>query len=111
MIKESSMFKILEKMMYAGVGAAAITEEKARELVNELEKKGHVSGEEASKMVKDLVERGKASSEEIQKAVFGEVKKIMTQWQFVKKEDFDALAKEVHDLNVKMDILLSHDKH
>jgi polyhydroxyalkanoate synthesis regulator phasin len=104
------MFKMLEKLMYAGVGAVAITEEKAREIVNELEKKGHVTSEEGSKLVKDLVEKGKKASEDIEKLVSAEVKRISEKMQFVKKSDFDALAKEVHDLAAKIDILLGQHK-
>ncbi|OHB53773.1 MAG: hypothetical protein A2Y07_11410 [Planctomycetes bacterium GWF2_50_10] len=102
------MFKLLEKMLYAGVGAVAITEEKAKELVNELEKKGHVSSEEGAKLVRELVDKGKAASEDMQKTVSNEVRRMLDKVKVVKKEDFDALAKEVHDLNVKMDLLLSH---
>jgi polyhydroxyalkanoate synthesis regulator phasin len=63
------MFELLEKLMYAGVGAMAMTEEKAREIVSELEKKGHVTGDEGKKMVKDLVEKGKHHSEELRRAI------------------------------------------
>lgn len=101
------MFELLEKLMYAGVGAMAMTEEKAREIVSELEKKGHVTGEEGKKMVKDLVEKGRHHSEELRKTINSEVKRALDSLHVVKKEDFDGLCKEVHDLNVKMDMILA----
>jgi polyhydroxyalkanoate synthesis regulator phasin len=101
------MLELLEKLLYAGVGAIAMTEEKAREIVSELEKKGHVTGDEGKKLVKELVEKGKHHSEELRKAVSTEVKKMLDGLHLVKKEDFDALRKEVHELNAKMDTLLS----
>ena len=109
-IKEFTMFKMLEKLIYAGVGAAAVTEGKAREIVSELEKKGHLTSEEASKLVKELVEKGKQASEDIRKTASTEVKRMMDKVQLVRKEDFDALAKEVRELNAKIDVLLSRQK-
>ena len=100
------MLKMLEKLMYAGVGAMAMTEEKAKEIVAELEKKGHVTGDEAKKLVKELVEKGKHHSEELKKSVSNEVKKTLDAMQLVRKEDFEALRKEVHELAKKIDSLL-----
>ena len=104
------MLKMLEKLLYAGIGAMAITEEKAREIVAELEKKGHVTGEEASKLVKDLVEKGKRQSEEFKNTISAEIKKALDKLHIVKKEDFEALRKEVRELNAKIDRLLSQHK-
>jgi polyhydroxyalkanoate synthesis regulator phasin len=104
------MLKLLEKLMYAGVGAMAVTEEKAREIVAELEKKGHVTGDEGKKLVKDLVEKGKHHSDELRKTISTEVKKALDTLHVVKKEDFDALAKDVHKLNAKIDTLIASHK-
>jgi polyhydroxyalkanoate synthesis regulator phasin len=104
------MLKLLEKLLYAGVGAMAITEEKAREIVAELEKKGHVTGEEGKKMVKELVEKGKHHSEEFRKTINTEVKKTLDSLHVVKKEDFESLRKEVHNINAKIDTLIASHK-
>ena len=105
------MFELLEKLMYAGVGAMAMTEEKAKAIVSELEKKGHVTGEEGKKMVKELVEKGKHHSEELRRTINSEVKKALDSLHLVKKEDFEALCKEVHELNAKIDTLLAGSKN
>jgi polyhydroxyalkanoate synthesis regulator phasin len=105
------MLKLLEKLMYAGVGAVALTEEKAREIVAELEKKGHVTGDEGKKMVKDLVEKGKHHSEELRKTISTEVKKVLDNLHVVKKEDFEALRKDVKELNAKLDTLIAGSKN
>ena len=104
------MLKTLEKLLYAGIGAMAITEEKARQIVAELEKKGHLTGDEASKLVKNLVEKGKRQSGEFQNTISAEVKKALDKLHIVKKEDFEALRKEVRELNAKIDRLLSRHK-
>jgi polyhydroxyalkanoate synthesis regulator phasin len=105
------MLKLLEKVLYAGVGAVAMTEEKAREIVAELEKKGHVTGEDGKKLVKDLVDKGKKHSEEFRKTISTEVKKALDNLHVVKKEDFEALRKEVHELNAKIDTLRAGSKN
>ena len=99
------MIDLLKKVMYAGVGALALTEEKAKELVSELEKKGEVTSEEGKKMVKDLVEKGKQRSEELRKTVSEEVKKAIAGCNLVDKESFEQLKAEVINLSAKVEQL------
>jgi polyhydroxyalkanoate synthesis regulator phasin len=97
------MMELLKKILYAGVGAIAVTEEKAKEIVSELEKKGEVTTEEGKKLVNDLVEKGKQRGTELKQVISDEVKKAIGGLHLVDKDSFADLSKKVEQLNEKLD--------
>lgn len=99
------MLELLKKLLYAGAGIAAITEEKARELVSELEKKGHVSTEQGKELVNDLVEKGRQRSGEIKENITKETRKVISEINLVTKQDFDRLKEKVDELIQKIDAM------
>lgn len=52
-----SLRELAEELLYAGVGAAALTKERTEELVDELAGRGKVSREEARQLVDEVVGR------------------------------------------------------
>jgi polyhydroxyalkanoate synthesis regulator phasin len=52
-----SMKDFLEKTLLAGLGAVALTKERADDLVDELTKRGRMTGEEAREVVDELTHR------------------------------------------------------
>ena len=51
------MRDLLEKTLLAGLGAVALTKERADDLVDELTKRGRMTGEEAREVVDELTHR------------------------------------------------------
>lgn len=51
------MRDLLEKTLLAGLGAVALTKERAEDLVEELTKRGQMTGEEARELVEELTHR------------------------------------------------------
>jgi len=64
----------LKKAVALGLGALAVTEEKVRETVEELVKKGEVSRKEASKVAQDLLKKLETGKKEVEKQVEAIVK-------------------------------------
>jgi polyhydroxyalkanoate synthesis regulator phasin len=54
---EGSVKDLLEKTLLAGLGAAALTKERADDLVDELTNRGRMTGEEAREVVDELTHR------------------------------------------------------
>ena len=51
------MRDLVEKTLLAGLGAVALTKERADDLVDELTKRGRMTGEEAREVVDELTHR------------------------------------------------------
>lgn len=96
------MKETLRKTFLSLVGAAALTAEKANELVDELVKKGEITVDEGKKLAKELQEKGQVAQDEFSQKLKKEVESTMGRFGYVKKEEFDTLKKELDELKAKM---------
>lgn len=63
------MVDALQKIIYAGIGSAAIAAEKISEAVDELIKQGNISEKEGKELVKKYLEKAKDESSRISKTI------------------------------------------
>lgn len=96
------MLELLEKAMLTGLGAAAITQKKAEELVKELREKYKVSEEEGKAFLEKMQNMAKEGREKLQEAAEVEVKKALDRMGLVSKAEFDKLLKRVEELETKV---------
>lgn len=79
------MEPIVQKIVYASIGAFTLTKEKVEELVDELVKRGEVTQEEKSKVIKETMskieERSKQAKTWIEDAVNSAAEKMKPKFQ------------------------------
>ena len=92
------MLDAIHKILYTGIGAAALTEQKAREIVAELEKNGEVSAEQGKKLVQELVDKARRHGEDLRKTIADEVKKVTDKYAWVSRDEFNELKSRVEQL-------------
>ncbi len=51
------MIEIIKKVIFAGIGAFALSEEKAKEIINELVKQGEITASDAEKLLNDIKQK------------------------------------------------------
>jgi polyhydroxyalkanoate synthesis regulator phasin len=84
------------------VGAAAVTAEKANEMIDEFVKKGEITVDEGKKLAKELQEKAEVAQGEFTQKVKKEVENTMSKLGYVKKEEFDNLKNELEKLKSKV---------
>jgi polyhydroxyalkanoate synthesis regulator phasin len=89
---------LIKKALLLGIGLAAITEEKLREFVAELEKKGELSREEGKALVRELLAEREKQKKELQKRVAEEVEKALAKTGVASKKDVEKLSKKIEKL-------------
>lgn len=96
------MIDMIEKTVLAGIGALALSQKKAEELVEEMKNKLNITEEEG----RSLLENFKAAVEENRKKLEDvareEVEKNLSRIGVVSQSDFDALKKKVTSLEKKL---------
>jgi len=92
------MIDMLEKTVLAGVGAIALGQKKAEELLQELREKFNLSEDEGRSMIDKIKASAEQGREQLEKAARDEVKKAMERIGAVRQEDFDKLKKKVATL-------------
>ena len=92
----------VRKLAVLGLGLLDITEEKARELADELVKRGEARSEQPGKLVKDIMARGEEVKKTVQRHVESAVEKALTKANVATSRDLAALEKRIAELEKKL---------
>ena len=96
------MLELIEKAFLTGLGAVALSQKKAEELMTELKEKYKLSEEEGKSFLDKMQGFAKESREKIAEATEAEVKKVMERVGVVSRDDFDQLLKRVEALERRL---------
>lgn len=95
------MIDLLKKSVFASMGIALMTREKARELGNKIAKEAKLSETEGKQFVDELLKRVDETRHSLEKTVTQYVDTAMKKVHLVSKTDYDALEKRVATLEKK----------
>jgi polyhydroxyalkanoate synthesis regulator phasin len=98
------MLDLLEKAVLTAIGAVAITQKKAEELVVEMREKYTLSEDEGRNIVERLQGIAEESKEKIREMAEVEVKKVVERLGFVSREEHERLAKRVQELESHINV-------
>ncbi|MGD0584397.1 MAG: phasin superfamily protein [Oryzomonas sp.] len=96
------MLDLFEKAVMTAIGAVAITQKKAEELVVEMKEKYTLSEDEGRNIVERLQEIAGESRVKIRDMAEVEVKKVMERLGLVSLEEYERLAKRVQELESRL---------
>jgi len=96
------MRNIAQKILLAGIGAFALTREKAEQVVNEMVKKGQVKGDDAQSVLEDLMQRGEEERQVLKQTIRNEFKKIISELNLASRDELDQLAERISRLEQKL---------
>lgn len=96
------MLELVEKTLLAGVGALALTQKKAEELIDELKDKLNLSEEEGKKLLNKFQEAAKDSQKRLEELAHEEVQKACDRLGVVTKEDLTKLEKRIASLEKQL---------
>ncbi len=98
---------MLKDMLYAGIGLAAITKEKAEEAIAELIKKGEMSKEEGKDLLNTLMNKMQAESEKLKQKISEQVEHTITSMNLVRKSELDEVLQRLDELEKKLEEIQS----
>lgn len=91
----------VHKLANLGLGLLDVTEEKAREIADELIKRGEARSEKPGQLVKDIMARGEEVRKTLQKHVYAAVDKALAKTNVATAKDLAELAARVEALEKK----------
>ena len=91
----------VRKLAVLGLGLLDITEEKARQIADELIKRGEARSEKPGQLVKDILARGEEVRTTFQKKVEAAVEKALAKAKVASVGDLDSLAARIEALEKK----------
>ncbi len=96
------MIDTIKKAILAGVGAAAVTTEKAEKALNELVEKGKLSANEAKDAAKKIADEGKEEFEAASSKLQAKFDEVLAKVGKGQKERIDELETQVAELQARL---------
>lgn len=96
------MLELVEKTLLAGIGALALTQKRAEELIEDLKERLNLSEEEGKNLLEKLRDAAKENQEKLEELAQQEVKKACDRIGVVTNEDFEKLQKKVLQLEKQL---------
>jgi polyhydroxyalkanoate synthesis regulator phasin len=96
------MVELFEKMMVSGLGALALSKNKAEELLGELREKYRLSEDEGKALLNKLQTMAQQGKDNLAEIAENEVKTAIRAAGLVTRSDYELLEKRVSDLERRM---------
>jgi len=90
-----TVFDIVRNALLAGLGA----QEKARQFVDDLVKKGELSDSQGAKLVKEWSEKANKSTEEMNKTLSEIITRAIEKMNLATRDDIEKVNKKLHTLS------------
>ncbi|KAF5416242.1 MAG: hypothetical protein C5S48_03485 [Candidatus Methanogaster sp.] len=100
------MMESLRKLGLLGIGAISTTEEKVKQVVNELVEKGEMSADEGKTLVHELLTEKKKQMQEFDEKISNEVQNIIGKSKIASKDDVSRLEDKIAELEKTIEKLL-----
>jgi polyhydroxyalkanoate synthesis regulator phasin len=101
--KASPVLAPLRKVVLASIGAVAVAQEEAEELINKLVDRGEIAREEGRRLMDDMVAKRR---EKTQARFDTRVETALDRMNVPTKADLKAVEKKLDELNAKLDKLV-----
>jgi len=106
---QNPMLEMARKVLLAGIGVVALTQEEAEKFVNKLIERGEIAEKDGRKLIKDLMEKRKRKAAEVQDEAEDELDKrmeeVLARMNIASKSDIDSLNRKLTTLSKKLDDL------
>lgn len=96
------MLEIVEKTLLTGIGAMALTQKKAEELIDDLKKRMNLTEEEGKNLLDKLRDAAKGNQKKLEEMAQDEVKKACDRIGVVTTEEFKKLQHKVEQLEKQL---------
>jgi polyhydroxyalkanoate synthesis regulator phasin len=93
-----ALFDIIRNALLAGYGV----QERVKEFVDELVKKGELSESQGAKLVKEWADKAEKNTEDISNSLNDLLKKAVDKMKIPSKEDIDSLNEKVSALSTRV---------
>jgi len=101
--KASPLLDSLRKVVLASIGAVAVAQEEAEDLINKLVERGEIAREEGRKLVDDMTAKRR---EKVEAQFDARVESALERMNVPTKTDLKAVEKKLDQLNQKLDKLV-----
>jgi len=97
------MFDVIKKTLEVGLGAVTMTQEKLKEITDELVVKGNLTEKEGGDILKELLKTADDSRRKLRETVEDQVRKVITELGLATSSDIKTLEGKIEALEKKLE--------
>jgi polyhydroxyalkanoate synthesis regulator phasin len=101
------MFETVKKMLYFGLGAAALSADKVRQLIDDLVSKGEMTAEEGKKLYEEMTCRAEEERRNLNERIRTQIRDMLKEVGVADRAQIALLESRVETLERKVDELSS----
>lgn len=105
----NAMLEMARKVLLAGIGAVALTQEEVEKFVQKLVERGEIAEKDGRKLIKDVLEKRKKRVSEVrsetEENVDSRMEDILSRMNIPSKSDIEELNRKITTLTEKVDEL------
>ncbi len=102
----------LRRVLMAGIGAVALTQEQIEDFVNKLVERGEIADGDARKLISDVIDRRKKlvqdGTRKAEEGVDKRIEGLLSRMNIPSKSEIDSLSQKIAELSHKVDELTRH---
>lgn len=96
------MVDLIKKALYTGLGLAALTKDKAEELVKDIAEQAKLSENEGKELVDSLMKQSDQAREDFQSKIDEAVLAVVKRLHLVTRDEIEGLRARVEELSAKV---------
>ncbi|RMF84324.1 MAG: hypothetical protein D6736_19495 [Nitrospinota bacterium] len=97
------MLDLLKKMVYLGLGAAAITEEKLRQTLDEMIVQGKLGEKEGEELLQEFLQALSENQQKLQTLIEDRIRHFLQDLPLVTKEELQRLERRLESLERRLE--------
>jgi poly(hydroxyalkanoate) granule-associated protein len=103
--ENNPLFDAARKVLLAGIGAVALTQETVEDFVSRLIERGEIAEKDGRKLINEVMSKRKKEAVKAEDEVTKRVESVMDRMSVPSKADIDALSEKISELSKKVDAL------
>ena len=103
--EEYTITETVRRVLLAGIGAIALTQEQIEKFVDQLIERGEIAEKEGKTLLKEIMEKRKKDAEKAEDEFTTRMETVFKRLNVPTKNDIQKLTEEVNELSKKVDEL------
>jgi polyhydroxyalkanoate synthesis regulator phasin len=103
--EQNPLVAMVHKVLLAGIGAVALTQEEIEKFVGKLVERGELAEKDGKKLVRDVMEKRKKEAKKAEVEMDKQIEGILGRMNVPSKGDIEALSAKITELSKKVDEL------
>ena len=104
-MERNPVLGMAHKVLLAGIGAVALTQEEVERFVAKLVERGEIAEQDGKKLVSDVMEKRKKETKKAESELDKRLEDLLNRMNVPTKSDINALSAKITELSKKVDEL------